>query len=496
VTGKSNDMLHTFESILDWIDDIVIEAEEIGFPFIYEDVNIIKSCRSTLAFALFNSIKKTASYKKGKYAVNLFYIIKSISNHLSKRGQNKNFESVDIVFWPIEPTHINQQLPVANVLKENNAIYIFITDKFRLIDTLKEKGEVPLLLDSPKNYAKWLSIKRKTDYELLNILSNSSVKVDDFHKNIILDVLEKNAPSFFKCIYDTKLLLKKINPKVVVLGNDLTLEGATTAQLLKRKNIPTASIMHGNLTTALHKYHNVDTFFVYGNQSKEYLLELGMASTSINVSGAPYLDNIPSPKNRLDEILHKKLSLNTNNPYALVLLSGPGESISLSHHLKTIENLQRLSLEFSNIQFVVKLHRKDNIDFYTKGVGQHNLIIADKKQNLPKSIFSWFNGCSVVLTGASTAGNEALLVGVPVITMDFNEEISEIDFIKNIISLHVKDYEHLKIAINEIVVNSTIVKELRVKTEAYIDNCFYGRDAKAAERIAKTLVHMCEAKAP
>jgi UDP-N-acetylglucosamine 2-epimerase len=484
----SIDAKSMFRNILNWIDSMSVQAEEIGFPFIYENVNIIASCRSPLAFAFFNYLKQASLYEERKYLIESSLKTKLVIRQLFKHHQ-KSLKKKTIIFWAIEPTHLIQQLPVANTLREEKISYLFVTDRVKLLKTLREKGESPLLLNSPLNYIKWFQIKGKIEQKIFNILPDKST-----YKNIVLDVLEKNTPSVFKCIDDARMLLNKVNPDVVVLGNDLTLEGATAMQLLKSAKVPAASIMHGNLTSDLHKYHNVDTFFVYGNQSKEYLLELGVASASISVSGAAYLDNIPSRKNSLDEVFLRKLSLNTDNPYFLILLSGSGESISVEHHLKTIENLKRLSLEFPSIQFVVKLHRKDNRDCYTKGVDQHNLIIVDKKQDLPNSIFSWFNGCSAVLTGASTAGNEALLMGVPVITMDFNEEISETDFIKNEISLHVKDYENLKIAINEIVANSTKIKKLMAKTEAYIENCFYARDAKSAKRIAKSLIYMCKSK--
>ena len=163
------------------------------------------------------------------------------------------------------------------------------------------------------------------------------------------------------------------------------------------------------------------------------------------------------------------------------------ESISLKHHLKIIKKLKKLSHDFPKTQFVVKLHRKDNIGYYNNKEN-HKLIIADKidENVLPSSIFDWFNGCSAIITGASTSGNEALLIGLPVITMDFNNELNDIAFIKSKVSIHVKNYHNLK-EVGDILLNNSLPVNKIEKIQEYLDRCFYKNDGNTSKRIAQFL---------
>ena len=106
---------------------------------------------------------------------------------------------------------------------------------------------------------------------------------------------------------------------------------------------------------------------------------------------------------------------------------------------------------------------------------------------LPSSIFDWFNGCSAIITGASTSGNEALLIGLPVITMDFNNELNDIAFIKSKVSIHVKNYHNLKKEVGDILLNNSLPVNKIEKIQEYLDRCFYKNDGNTSKRIAQFL---------
>ena len=115
------------------------------------------------------------------------------------------------------------------------------------------------------------------------------------------------------------------------------------------------------------------------------------------------------------------------------------------------------------------MHYYESTDF------NDNLIIVNKKieKYLPESIFGWFNGCSAIITGASTSGNEALLVGLPVITIDFNNELNDLDFIKNKVSLHATCYDELKKALNKVIQKDLEVDLIMKKSTKYLKNYYY-----------------------
>ena len=170
------------------------------------------------------------------------------------------------------------------------------------------------------------------------------------------------------------------------------------------------------------------------------------------------------------------------------MLSGAGESISIEHHKQIIDNLKLISLEFQNIQFVVKLHRKDKLGYYREGSKKHKLIIVDSSQNLPQTIFKWLNGCSAVLTGGSTAGVEALLMGIPVISMDFNNELTNLEFIKNKISIHCESYEDLKNALNAVISKDKKIDKIMHKSKSFIKDSYYNAGiGQSSNRIVNVL---------
>ena len=72
------------------------------------------------------------------------------------------------------------------------------------------------------------------------------------------------------------------------------------------------------------------------------------------------------------------------------------------------------------------------------------MVVAEETHGFPRGIIEWLQGCSVVLTGASMVAVEAMLIGVPVITMDFCNEIREVDFIDFGMTTHVTTPEALE----------------------------------------------------
>ena len=106
------------------------------------------------------------------------------------------------------------------------------------------------------------------------------------------------------------------------------------------------------------------------------------------------------------------------------------------------------------VPIVIKLHRKDRLHYYQEGLrdcGSSNLyVVSHDAYGFPQSIFEWLQGCRIVLTGASTVALEAMVMDVPVITMDFCNEIHDVDFIDAGATIHVRTEEALEEAVREI----------------------------------------------
>ena len=220
-----------------------------------------------------------------------------------------------------------------------------------------------------------------------------------------------------------------------MVGNDLTIEGRAACRVAAARGIPTALFMHGNITSdALQSLHCADRALVYGRVHRRELMQQGIASERIVVCGTRRnLDDRPRQTGASTRSCNRRLGLRPNDPWILVATSGPGHRISHRHHQIVIENLVRLSKALPEVTVVVKLHRKDRLEYYQQGLtdcaASKLIVVAEEVFGFPRDIFDWLQGCRLVLTGASAVAVEAMLMEVPVVTMDFCDEIQAVDFI-------------------------------------------------------------------
>ena len=61
-------------------------------------------------------------------------------------------DNIDILFWPIEPTHMKQQLSIANILKKEKIKFKFATDRIKLTEALKQENHSSIFLSSSNKY--------------------------------------------------------------------------------------------------------------------------------------------------------------------------------------------------------------------------------------------------------------------------------------------------------------------------------------------------------
>ena len=219
---------------------------------------------------------------------------------------------------------------------------------------------------------------------------------------------------------------------------------------------------------------------------------MGIDESRVVICGAPYLDSLPRQTGRVHPDLARLLEIGPGQPYVLVATSGPGHRVSHHGHTLVIEQLIRLSNQFSEAVFAVKLHRKDQPDFYRQvanRLGPHRLrIVPFGAREYPEDIFDWLQGCRVLLTGASTVATEAMLMDVPVITMDFCDEIHGIDFIDAGATMHVTSGERLDERFRAVLDREQPVEQLKAKVAEYLRDSFFALDGRSAERTAQALV--------
>ena len=305
-------------------------------------------------------------------------------------------------------------------------------------------------------------------------------------------VLISSLVDVSKSIANAHAAIHAFAPKLVVVGNDLTMEGRAACRVAATRGVHSAVFMHSMVAgERLHGLHCADRLLVYGAIQHDQLVQMGCSPQRIVVCGAPNLDDRPPQAGEPHPLLQKRLGFRPGARWILVATSGPGHSISSRHHEIVIENIARLSIAMPEVPIVVKLHPKDRVKYYEqcRRRCQHTklLVLPDRSTGLPESIFDWLQGSAAVLTGASSIALEAMLMQVPVITMDFHDEIRDVDFIDAGATIHVRSADALVQAVREVLFSPETGSDVASRARIFLERAFCALDGNAASRGAKAL---------
>lgn len=309
---------------------------------------------------------------------------------------------------------------------------------------------------------------------------------------VVRSAVLQYLPLAAEAIANARCALAAFRPKVLVVGNDLTTEGRAGCRVAAAEGVPSAAFMHGSISgDRLQRYHIADLIGVYAPTHRQVLAQHGLDTRRIAVCGAPYLDSRPRQSGQVHPQLQTQLGLKNGTPWVLVATSGPGNRISHEHHRQVIQELKSLARAIRPVPLVVKLHRKDHVDYYREALEGHThdkmIVVAEDTPGFPRKIFDWLQGCSLVLTGASTTAVEAMLMDVPVVTMDFCDEIHDVDFIDAGATIHVTTREGLQQAVQGILGEPMPPAELRARAQAYLTDAFDALDGQSSRRCAQAL---------
>ncbi|MBL7096002.1 UDP-N-acetylglucosamine 2-epimerase [candidate division KSB1 bacterium] len=455
-----------------------------------------KSIYEVIPFRILPVRKKISQFPKRLWA-HLEYILQERKrSKLVQLNKTQNTKA-DIVFWPVEPTHLDQQIPVAKILTEKGVQFNFITNQIKVYKNIRQEGFNAQFIDIkpysiPLNNFDIIDLRDQIDKDNFKgsapIIDKKVVDFVSFTIGNMLDIVSMLICYIFEFI-------DMVKPRIIVVGNDLTLEGRVATRICQAIGINCACIMHGSIEGELwHGLHIVDNYFVYGQLAKDYLVSLGIQPQNLIVSGAPYIDRLNVAKKSVHPMLMKKLRLKNDDGFVLLALSQPGYCPSYEHFNCIVESVVKLSAHKPEINIIAKLHRGDNKKNYRKIKRQYPdnrlHVVENGRKGYPQNIFDWLNGCKLAITGASTVALEAMLMNVPVITVDYMNEYRGVDFIEMGTTIHVKTESELFEAIQNVLHSSNKYKDVMRKAQQYINTYFYKPNGRASERIADYLAHI------
>lgn len=228
-------------------------------------------------------------------------------------------------------------------------------------------------------------------------------------------------------------MLHSAQPRMVIIGNPYTFEGRLTALAARRFGIPTLVIEHGSIfpDDPIWEDCPVDLICAWGEPSRRALLSCGVEEKKIVVTGAPGYDAVFAQAG--DDSLRRA----PNRAYVLVATSGPGDQVSLPQHLGFIRALYEAVDRNPDISWLVKLHKKDRLEYYAgeNGGPRANLqLVNGGTATSETDIFDFLRPARFLLTISSTAALDAMAVHVPVVTYDVwtpGAGLSGVEFLEN-----------------------------------------------------------------
>jgi UDP-N-acetylglucosamine 2-epimerase len=406
---------------------------------------------------------------------------------------------VDILLWPRDITHTVILRPVMQTLRAKGVRCSLMACQSNTFIGLHERD--PSALYSRALWPKVLREAHADGLRRAHALAAASWSVPAFPglpdanlDQVVIETLVEMLPLVSEAVANARMALDRLQPKVLVVGNDLTTEGRAGCLVAALRGVPTAMFMHGSISAdPMQARHLADQVLVYGDTHRQELLQQGVAPQRVVVCGAPNLDSRPRQTGQIHPLLQSRLGLKPGDPWILVATSGPGHRISHQHHQAIIHNLVKLCLAFPTLPVVVKLHRKDRLEYYRQGLqdceAARLVIVSENARDFPRTIFEWLQGCSAVLTGASAVAVEAMLMDVPVVSMDFRNEIHDVDFIDAQATQHVNSVEGLIEAVRPLIACPTTPVR-RDKVEAYLQSAFFALDGQSSARGAQSLIEL------
>ena len=409
-----------------------------------------------------------------------FYLFKSLRT-FRLLSQNNVINQCDIVFYPVQPTHVLVASPVIHYLINKGIKVEVVVDREKIYHLLKQEN-IQSIFIKKKNLSLFIDSSLKGEISNALLLLSKANYRDQNYKNRakdIIEILHNKINSFATILATYRFIESSLNPKVIIVGNDIT-EVGRAISMLASKNIVTHSIMHGNVSGwNAHKFHSANIIHVFGESSYNSLIDYGINKKNICISGAPHI-TIPKPNIKISQLLRKK----GFSKYILVALSGPGFTVTESNHIKIIDEIRIAANQIKGCLFIIKLHRKDD-DKYYNNMPLNVAIFDNTSRYLPQSINEIILQSEAVLTGGSSVGIEAIALNKQVITIDMMEELTEVSFIKHGFTKHVTENGKLSNVISNVFLNDNNGNS---KKNLDTSTIFKRTGSEASEFIAKRII--------
>ena len=398
---------------------------------------------------------------------------------LWKRCQFSNEPSnKDVLFLVYTHSHANTIIPIikdsflvvkrdgftSNVgkkLKENNI-------KFNDIEGY-------LTVESSKNI--------KEAKKSFGIKYRELLKTGEFDMEKLRYLFLMYFPEMIRYIEIINSMLSIEKPKLLVVMNEITTIGNIAVHIAKGKGIKTAWIQHGTVGDASNFTPScVDMLAVWGDAPKHAFIKKGVPEERIIITGSPQFDDLAL--RNIDFKEKELINLGVKPDKKVIVLA----TQSIPNIEQITEALSRAVKEIPKTQLVIKTHPSEYLTKkYLEIAGKH----LDNTVLTKEYLYPLLNRCDLLVISSSTVGMEAMILGKPVITVNFTGKPDLMPYAEEKAAVGVYKEEDLLRTI-KLVLDKKSRKKLKVKEFIY-KRC-YKMDGKASERIVEFIEKCLEIK--
>jgi len=256
----------------------------------------------------------------------------------------------------------------------------------------------------------------------------------------------------------------KVNPKLVVIANDFKIAGRLTANFFKLYNIPTLYIPHAAVPIIedLVTKSDINYFAFGGEMDKHYYASRGVSKDSIEIVGVPryehfYKGEIQEIVEIKDKFENNKFNFKSKN-FSIILTTNAFDDFSNEKIITSVINTLK-ELDIVENLFI-KLHPREDGILHKKVLRDLNVnTVVVKDYNTLELIKS----SDLLLSSKSTTLLEAMIIGTPIIYLDFiNEEFAEAskyNFLDEDLIITVRNEKELLQKVQELIFNKEMIKK-------------------------------------
>jgi hypothetical protein len=336
----------------------------------------------------------------------------------------KVFENEEvIVLSPFNELHCEFLIPVINQLKSSNIEFKVVIYSKNLC-TFFESRNIPCTFVSAIRKKNDIKTFSKRIFSILKLLAVSSTSSNSNRKSLYFSMV------YLGFIEQISVAARSIlsSATYCLVGYDLSVIGRQVLNECVELSVRSGRIQNGIVNYNLAGISNACDLYLWDETSKEVYVSQGFKGNVI-ISG-----NILLKRFEFENSINSEfLSLIDRVKYSrivFVAFSGPGHYTSMTGHLKTLNILLKLIQINSNFQFVIKMHRKDSLDYYRIFENSLNVLLIDKILSKVPDAIEIIQHIDLLITGASTVAVNALFFNKGVISIDPLGELEHFAFIK------------------------------------------------------------------